>query len=120
MVATRDVDSLREASLKYLWMHSRDWVQMAEEGEPVIMVEGKGIEVTDSSGKTWIDTNAGYMSVNVGYGRTEIADAAYEQMHKITFQPPPDIHTIRDKAGPKARRYHAGQPLTGVPRQRRL
>ena len=87
MVATRDVESLREASLKYLWMHNRDWAQMAEEGEPVIMVEGKGVEVTDSSGKTWIDTNAGYMSVNVGYGRTEIAEAAYEQMRKITFNP---------------------------------
>ena len=87
MVAIRDVESLREASLKYLWMHSRDWVQMAEEGEPVIMVEGKGVEVTDSAGKTWIDTNAGYMSVNVGYGRTEIADAAYDQMLKITFNP---------------------------------
>ena len=87
MVATMDVESLREASLKYLWMHNRDWVQMAEEGEPVIMVEGKGVEVTDSSGKTWIDVNGGAMSVNVGYGRTEIADAAYEQMCKITFNP---------------------------------
>ena len=87
MVATRDPESLREASLKYLWMHSRDWVQMAEEGEPIIMVEGNGIEVTDSSGKTWIDTNGGYVSVNVGYGRTEIADAAYDQMLKITFNP---------------------------------
>ena len=87
MVATMDPESLREASLKYLWMHSRDWVQMAEEGEPIIMVEGNGIEVTDSAGKTWIDANAGYASVNVGYERTEIADAAYDQMLKITFNP---------------------------------
>ena len=87
MVATRDPESLREAALKYLWMHSRDWVKMAEEGDPVIMVEGKGVEVTDSAGKTWIDTNGGCVSVNVGYGRTEIADAAFDQMLKITFNP---------------------------------
>ena len=87
MVATSDAEALRQASLKYLWMHRLDWVQMAEEGGPPIMVEGEGIRVTDSEGKTWIDVNAGYNSVAVGYGRTEIADAAYEQMLKINYFP---------------------------------
>ena len=85
--ATSDPEALRQASLKYLWMHGRDWIQMAEEGEPRIIVEGHGVKVTDSGGKTWIDVNGGYNSVNVGYGRTEIAEAAYEQMLKITYRP---------------------------------
>ena len=87
MVTTFETESLREASLKHLWMHNRDWVQMAEEGDPIFMVEGKGVRVTDSTGKTWIDVNGGYNSVNVGYGREEIAQAAYEQMLKITYFP---------------------------------
>jgi adenosylmethionine-8-amino-7-oxononanoate aminotransferase len=87
MVATSDAEALRRASLKYLWMHNRDWVQMAEEGDPTIMVEGKGVRVTDSDGRTYIDVNGGYNSVNVGYGRTEIAEAAYEQMLKIPYFP---------------------------------
>ena len=87
MVGVSDVEALRQASLKYLWMHNRDGVQMAEEGEPTLIVEGKGVKVTDSSGKTWIDVNGGYNSVNIGYGRTEIAEAAYEQMLKLTYFP---------------------------------
>jgi adenosylmethionine-8-amino-7-oxononanoate aminotransferase len=87
MVTASETESLRQAALKYMWMHNRDWVQMAEEGEPQIMVEGKGVRVTDSEGNTWIDVNGGYNSVNVGYGRTEIAEAAYEQMLKVTYFP---------------------------------
>ena len=87
MVTATDGDALRGLSHKHLWMHNRDWVQMAEEGDPLIIVEGKGIRVTDSEGKSWIDVNAGYFSVNVGYGRTEIADAAYEQMKQLAYFP---------------------------------
>ena len=87
MVTTSDSETLRRASLRYLWMQSRDWAQMAEEGEPLIMVEGDGVKVTDSEGRTWIDVNGGYNSVNVGYGRAEIAEAAYEQMLKVTYFP---------------------------------
>ncbi|MCH8827715.1 MAG: aspartate aminotransferase family protein [Chloroflexi bacterium] len=87
MASTLDIDSLRNASLRYLWMHNRDWTQMAEEGEPSIIVSGEGVRVTDSDGRSWIDVNGGYNSVNVGYGRTEIADAAYEQMQKLPYFP---------------------------------
>jgi adenosylmethionine-8-amino-7-oxononanoate aminotransferase len=87
VIATTDSEAIRQASLRYLWMHNRDWVQMAEEGEPIVIVEGHGVKVTDSEGKTWIDVNGGYNSVNVGYGRTEIAEAAYEQMAKLPYFP---------------------------------
>ena len=87
MVTATDGDTLRDLSHKHLWMHNRDWVQMAEEGDPLIIVEGQGIRVTDSEGKSWVDVNGGYFSVNVGYGRTEIAEAAYEQMLKTNYFP---------------------------------
>ncbi len=87
MVQVEDTEALRRSALEHLWMHSRDWIQMAEEGGPAIMVEGKGVRVTDSEGKSWIDVNGGYVSVNVGYGRTDIADAALEQMKKLVYFP---------------------------------
>ena len=87
MAATSDTEALRQAALKYLFPHRRGWIEMAEEGRPVLAVEGHGVRVTDSEGKTWLDVNGGYNSVNVGYGRTEIAEAAYEQMQKITYYP---------------------------------
>ncbi len=82
-----DGEALRQASLRYLWMHNRDWTQMAEEGEPQIIESGQGVRVTDTDGRSWIDVNGGYNSVNVGYGRTEIGDAAYEQMLQLSYFP---------------------------------
>ena len=38
-------------------------------------------------GNTYIDAMSGLWLKNVGYGQTEIADAAYEQMLKITYMP---------------------------------
>ena len=56
-----DTEALRRASLEHQWMHFRDWIKMAEEGEPTIIVSGKGLEVVDSTGQTWIDVNGGYL-----------------------------------------------------------
>ena len=87
MVSTRDAQSIRDASLRYQWLHNRDWTEMAEGGGPTVIMEGKGIRVTDAEGQTWIDACGGYYSVHVGYGRDEIAYAAYDQLKKVTFFP---------------------------------
>ncbi len=60
---------------------------MAEAGGPIVAVEGKGLQVKDSDGNTWIDVNGGYFSVGVGHGRDEIAEAAFEQAKKLSFMP---------------------------------
>ena len=68
-------------------MPNADWAQMRLDDEPLIIVGGQGLRVTDSDGNRWIDVNGGYASVNVGYGREEIVDAAYEQMQQIAYFP---------------------------------
>jgi adenosylmethionine-8-amino-7-oxononanoate aminotransferase len=60
---------------------------MAEKGDPTIFVSGKGVHVTDALGNTSIDGMSGLWLKNVGYGRKEIADAAYEQMLNLTYMP---------------------------------
>ncbi len=87
MAELADTGDLREKLVRYLWMHNRDWVQLAEEGDPMIAVRGEGVRIIDANGNSWIDVNGGYNSVNVGYGRQEIADAAYEQMSRISYFP---------------------------------
>ena len=87
MAQVQDIEALRRSALEHLWMHNGDWVKMAEEGGPPIMIEGNGIRVTDSEGREWIDVNGGYSSVNAGYGRIEIAEAAREQMLKLAYFP---------------------------------
>jgi adenosylmethionine-8-amino-7-oxononanoate aminotransferase len=88
MVGGSETETLRRSALDHLWMHNADWVKMAEEGGlPPIVVEGRGVKVVDSDGNTWIDAVGGYASVNVGYGRHEIAEAAREQMLKLAYSP---------------------------------
>ena len=50
-----------------------------------VMVRGEGIYVWDSEGKRIIDGMSGLWCVNVGYGRQELADAAYRQLKVLPF-----------------------------------
>lgn len=50
-----------------------------------IMQGGQGVYITDEVGKTSLDGFAGLYCVNVGYGRTEIAEAIAEQAHKLAY-----------------------------------
>ncbi|MDP6884973.1 MAG: aspartate aminotransferase family protein, partial [Rhodospirillales bacterium] len=54
-------------------------------GDPQIMETGHGIHIVDSQGRDLIDAFAGLYCVNVGYGRTEIAEAIYEQAKKLPY-----------------------------------
>ncbi|MQF95210.1 MAG: aspartate aminotransferase family protein [SAR202 cluster bacterium] len=82
-----EVKNLQESALEHLWVYLREPSDMAEKGDPTIYVSGKGVHVTDALGNTSIDGMSGLWLKNVGYGRTEIADAAYEQMLKLTYMP---------------------------------
>ena len=82
-----EVKDLQDSALEHLWVYLREPSDMAEKGEPQIFVEGKGCQVTDALGNTYIDAMSGLWLTNVGYGRTAIADAAYEQMLKLTYMP---------------------------------
>ena len=46
---------------------------------------GEGVHITDSAGRTSIDAFAGLYCVNVGYGRTEIADAIAKQAKELAY-----------------------------------
>ena len=59
----------------------------AEKGGPTVMVEGDGVRVLDSEGNEWVDVNGGYSSVNIGYGRKEVAEAMYQQMRELSYFP---------------------------------
>ena len=80
-------EDARQAALDHLWMHSSSWEAAAKEGGPSVIAEGEGIRVTDAEGRELIDVNGGYMCVNVGYGRRELAEAMREQMSKLVYFP---------------------------------
>jgi len=61
-----------------------DFKELARKGSRVI-VRGQGIYVWDSEGVRLLDAMSGLWCVNVGYGRRELADAAYQQMMTLPF-----------------------------------
>jgi L-2,4-diaminobutyrate transaminase len=56
-----------------------------ETPDPRIMESGQGIRLRDTRGNELIDAFAGLYCVNVGYGRTEIADAIYAQAKTLAY-----------------------------------
>ena len=73
----------REDSAHYLHPFT-DHKALAAQGARVI-VRGEGIYIWDSEGKRVLDAMSGLWCVNVGYGRRELADAAYRQMLQLPF-----------------------------------
>jgi len=52
-----------------------------------IFVGGRGVELTLGDGRTVLDGFSGLFNINVGHGRTEIADAVAAQMRKLAYYP---------------------------------
>lgn len=50
-----------------------------------IMVSGKGVWLKDTEGHEILDAMAGLWCVNIGYGRTELGDAAKRQMDELAY-----------------------------------
>ncbi|PUB14892.1 aspartate aminotransferase family protein [Yoonia sediminilitoris] len=50
-----------------------------------IITGANGVHITDREGKSSLDAFAGLYCVNVGYGRTEIADAIAAQAHELAY-----------------------------------
>jgi adenosylmethionine-8-amino-7-oxononanoate aminotransferase len=63
---------------------------------PLIMVEGDGIRLTDHEGRTYIDGLSGVFAVSLGHGNEEIVDAIVAQHRRLSFSSP--IMTTTDRA----------------------
>jgi putrescine aminotransferase len=80
-VSTREIQALDAAHFLHPFTDFKD---LASRGSRVI-TRGDGIYVWDSDGKKMLDAMSGLWCVNVGYGRKELADAAYAQMMALPF-----------------------------------
>ena len=63
----------------HMGMHARG------ESPTRVITGGEGVYITDRDGKTSLDAFAGLYCVNIGYGRTEVADAIAEQARKLPY-----------------------------------
>ena len=86
MTERRNMDELETLDRAHFLHASSDIKGHANGTTPTRVIEsGKGVYITDRNGKKSLDAFAGLYCVNVGYGRTEVADAISEQAHKLAF-----------------------------------
>ena len=64
--------------------------------DPLIMVEGDWITMTDHEGRRYIDGLSGVFAVSLGHGNEEIIDAITAQHRRLSFSSP--IMTTTDRA----------------------
>jgi adenosylmethionine-8-amino-7-oxononanoate aminotransferase len=59
----------------------------ALEQKQMVVTSAQGSTITDADGTSYLDGMAGLWCVNIGYGRTELAQIAAEQMQQIAYYP---------------------------------
>lgn len=80
-----DLSHVVAADKAHVWHHLIQHKPF-EQGDPRIIIEGKGMRVWDQKGKEHLDAvSGGVWTVNVGYGRESIAKAVYDQLIKLNY-----------------------------------
>lgn len=83
--STNDMDHIIETDRANVWHHLTPHKKF-ETSDPLIIVEGKGMEIWDIKGKRYLDgVSGGVWTVNVGYGRVSIADKVRDQLVKMNY-----------------------------------
>ncbi|PKO61344.1 MAG: aspartate aminotransferase family protein [Betaproteobacteria bacterium HGW-Betaproteobacteria-18] len=80
-LSTSEIQALDSAHFIHPFTDHGD---LATRGARVI-VKSEGIYIWDSEGEKMLDAMSGLWCVNVGYGRKELAQAAYDQMMTLPF-----------------------------------
>ncbi|SDG63055.1 Adenosylmethionine-8-amino-7-oxononanoate aminotransferase [Sinosporangium album] len=81
-----DVAEVLRAANDNLWLHfTRHGAHVG--GEVPTIVRGEGAYVYDIHGKRYLDGLAGLFVVQVGHGRSELAEAAAKQAQELAFFP---------------------------------
>ena len=57
------------------------------ESKQMVVTGGEGSTIFDADGSAFLDAMAGLWCVNIGYGRTELAEVAAEQMRQLSYFP---------------------------------
>ena len=69
---------------EHLWLH---FTRHGPDITPPIIVRGEGVTIYDDRGKSYLDGLSGLFTVQVGHGRTELAEAAAQQASTLAFFP---------------------------------
>lgn len=97
MTEIKTIAELDRASVLHPFTHLKDFAT-GKIGDPTIVSGGKGIRIEDTQGHSYIDGFAGLYCVNIGYGRTEVAEAIARQAYKLAYYHTYAAHTTEELA----------------------
>ena len=80
-------DQLADRAREHLWMHFTRHSTYEEGGHVPIITRGDGAYIWDDQGKRYLDGLAGLFVVQVGHGRTELAEVMAKQASELAFFP---------------------------------
>jgi putrescine aminotransferase len=80
-----NIAELRRLDVAHHLPAQADYKVIADMGGSRIVTHADGCYIWDGDGNRILDGMAGLWCVNVGYGRTELADVAAEQMRELPF-----------------------------------
>jgi taurine-pyruvate aminotransferase len=70
---------------QHVWHHLTQH-KVFETSDPLVIVKGSGLVVTDANGVDYLDaTSGGVWTVNLGFGRDDMVDAITDQLTKIPY-----------------------------------
>jgi taurine-pyruvate aminotransferase len=98
MVQTgKSQDTLLNLDEKYVWHSMKPY----NPNSTIVAQKAQGSWITDADGNRYLDAMAGLWCVNVGYGRKELAEAAYEQLKEMAYFPLSQSHVPAIKLAEK-------------------
>lgn len=97
MALSSSTAELDRASVLHPFTNLKDFAD-GTLGDPTIVETAKGVRIKDSTGREFIDGFGGLYCVNVGYGRTEVADAIARQANKLAYYHSYAAHTTEELA----------------------
>jgi taurine-pyruvate aminotransferase len=87
-----------EKDRRYVW-HALSGYD--PDASTMVVAEAEGAWITDIEGNRYLDGMSGLWCVNVGYGREELARAAYEQLRTMPYYPLMKSHLPAIELGEK-------------------
>lgn len=97
-----------EKDRRYVW-HAMSRYTPAGPPSPMMVSEAEGSWVWDAEGNRYLDGMSGLWCVNVGYGREELARAAYDQLVKLPYYPLTGSHEPAAELGEKLNEWLGGE-----------
>lgn len=88
MVSISRTENLQKQDEQYVWHSMKPFNPNAT----LVAEKAQGSWITDADGNRYLDAMAGLWCVNVGYGREELAQAAYEQLKEMAYFPLTQSH----------------------------